>query len=137
MRWPRGGDAIWTSPSALILALATVGATALTLELVGGAQPVFDGRYALSGSGDPIDLGRTSTVGILIALYFLLFRSGPIRIAAFAALPLLIIAELASGSRGPFIGLIVGIAVLVWRRTRAWSGGSPVRLVVSAIVVAG
>lgn len=121
---------------ALMLLLSTVGAVAMTLEIVGGAQPVFDGRYALSGSGDPIDLGRTSTIGILIAAYLVLFRGPRVRLVALVSLAPLTVALLASGSRGPFLGLVVGMAVLLWRRSRVSADGAPVRHMLLAIAVA-
>jgi O-antigen ligase len=99
---------------ALTLAVAVVAAVALLLEILAGVQPTFHGRYAVSNRDyDPIALGRFTGAGILIALYTLLAGRMALRIAALAAAPLLTVAFLASGGRGPVVGLLAGLIVLL------------------------
>jgi O-antigen ligase len=120
--------------SALVAALA---AATLVVELAQGLQPVFTGRYALAGVDDPIELGRQSGTGLLIALYALLFRGGRARLLALALLPFLAVALLASGSRGPLLGLLVGAAVLVVGRARISGGRRRLGFAFLALAVMG
>ena len=99
---------------ALMLAVAVVAAVALLLQILGGVQPTYHGRYAVSNRDyDPIALGRISGAGILIALYALLAGRAGVRAVALAVAPLLTVAFLASGGRGPVVGLLAGLIVLL------------------------
>ena len=99
---------------ALMLAVAVVASVALLLQILNGVEPTYEGRYAVSNQDyDPIALGRVTAGGILIALYALLSGRTGLRIVALAAAPLLTVAFLASGGRGPVVGLVAGLAVLL------------------------
>jgi O-antigen ligase len=99
----------------IILAVSTLGAVVLVVRFgTGGAQEVLPGRYAISPEDDPIGLGRGAAEGLLIAIYVLLSRrSATTRLWAIAAFPALAIAVVASGSRGPVVGLAFGLLVLL------------------------
>ncbi len=81
----------------------------------GGAQEVFAGRQSLSADVNPIFLARSLAEGALICVYFLVGRyvSTTLRIMSFALLPLFAVALVATGSRGPLLALLVGLAVLL------------------------
>ena len=119
----------------LTCAVAIVGAVGFLVNLVGGAQPVFTGRYALS-QDDPIALGRLSAAGLLIALYAILTARVAVRLVALCALPVLLTAFLASGSRGPLVGLLLGLVVLVGLLAREGRAGGRGPLLVGAVVLA-
>lgn len=97
------------------LAVATLGAIVLVVRFgTGGAQEVLPGRYAISPEDDPIGLGRGAAEGLLIAVFLMLSRrSATTRLWAVAALPALAVAVVASGSRGPVVGLAFGVLVLL------------------------
>jgi O-antigen ligase len=99
----------------IVLAVSTLGAVVLVVRFgTGGAQEVLPGRYAISPEDDPISLGRGAAEGLLIAIYVLLSRrSATTRLWAIAAFPALAIAVVASGSRGPVVGLTFGLLVLL------------------------
>jgi O-antigen ligase len=129
---------------ALTLVVAVAGAVVLIDNFVGGqAQEVLPGRFALSAEENPIFLGRASADGLIIAIYALVAGAAlPYRICALASLPALAIALLAAGSRGPVLGLLVGVAVLLALlvhsraiRRRAPILGMAVVLAVAATVV--
>lgn len=80
----------------------------------GALSPTIGGRYSLTAEEHPIELGRDSAAGLLVAVYFLLSHASRYaRAVSLASLPLLAIALLASGSRGPVLGLAVGLLSLV------------------------
>jgi O-antigen ligase len=93
---------------ALFLLVAAGGAMLLLFKiLTGSAQTVFYGRYALE---NPIGFARTSADGILFVVFVLVAASSlRLRYLALALLPILGVALLASGSRGPVLGLLVGL----------------------------
>jgi hypothetical protein len=97
------------------LAVSALGAAVLVVKFgTGGAQQVLPGRYSISPEDDPIGLGRGAAEGLLIAIYLMLSRrSATARLWAVAVLPALAIAVVASGSRGPVVGLAIGLAVLL------------------------
>lgn len=100
---------------ALTLLVAVAGAVVLIDNFLGGqAQEVLPGRFALSAEENPIALGRVSADGLIVAIYLLVAGTAlPYRICALASLPALAIALLAAGSRGPVLGLLVGVAALL------------------------
>jgi O-antigen ligase len=120
---------------ALTCAIAVIGAVALLISIISGAEPVFTGRYALS-EDDPIALGRLSAAGLLIALYALLTARSAVGSLALCAVPVLLVALLSSGSRGPFIGLVLGLVVLwgLLARGERTAGRRP--LLVGAVILA-
>jgi O-antigen ligase len=99
----------------IVLAVSTLGAVVLVVRFgTGGAQEVLPGRYAISPEDDPIGLGRGAAEGLLIAIYLMLSRrSATTRLWALAAIPALAIAVVASGSRGPVVGLTFGLLILL------------------------
>jgi O-antigen ligase len=119
---------------ALMLAVAFAGAVGLLVELISGAQPVYPGRYGLAGD-DPITLGRLTATGLLIAIYALLTAGAAVRSAALCAIPVLAVAFLASGSRGPFVGFLVGLIVVAGLMARKHGLAARWPLVVGGIVL--
>ena len=99
----------------LLLAVAALSALLLVKQLLSGqAIAEVGGRYSISPQENPIFLGRRSSDGIIIALFLLLTGdTGGKRMLGLAAIPFLSVALLASGSRGPVLGLIVGALVLL------------------------
>ena len=118
----------------LMLVVAVVGAIGLLVELVSGAEPVYPGRYGLPGE-NPITLGRLTAAGLLIATYALLTAGAAVRSLALCTVPVLAVAFFASGSRGPFVGLLFGLIVLgaLMARERGLGGRWP--LVLGGIVL--
>ena len=119
----------------LIGGVATLASAVLIVQLVSGLEPTHPGRYSLESAGNPIELGQQASVGILVATYFALTRDGWMRQAAVAALPLLGVALLASGSRGPLIGLLAGATILFVLLYR--NGGAPIDLKTVGAAAAG
>jgi O-antigen ligase len=118
---------------ALMLAVAVVASFALLLQILNGVEPTYEGRYAVSNRDyDPIALGRVTAGGILIALYALLSGRTGLRIVALAVAPLLTVAFLASGGRGPVVGLVAGLVVLL---SLPAAGARRRRLMVLGVVV--
>ncbi len=104
------------------LAVAAVTSLLFLIQLVtGAAQQVFNGRFSIAAQEYPIDLARTTADGLLIAVYYLLAterRSLRLRVALVT--PLVAIAMIAAGSRGPVVAFVVGLAALL-----ALSAASP------------
>jgi O-antigen ligase len=100
---------------AIVLAVAVGEGTVLLLKLLSGnIHMTFEGRFALSAQEYPIYLGRDSADGLIIAIYAVLTATRTwTRMAAVAALPLLTVAMLAAGSRGPVVACLIGVIVLV------------------------
>jgi O-antigen ligase len=100
---------------ALALLVAAAGALVLLRDLLQGtAEPLLGGRFAISEESHPIQLGRGSAEGIILAAYFLLTAKRVwLRALGFACLPILAISLFASGSRGPLVGLVAALLVLV------------------------
>ena len=99
----------------VMLAIATLTAVVLVVRFgTGGAAEVLPGRFSISPEDDPISLARGAAEGLLIAVYLMLSRrAATTRLWAVAALPALAIAVVASGSRGPVVGLTFGLVVLL------------------------
>jgi O-antigen ligase len=99
----------------LAAAVATLGAFVLMIQLLrGSAQEIFASRFTLSPENDPISLGRASATGVLLAVYLVLSRENVlVRGLAAVSIPVLAVALFASGSRGPAVGMVVGLAVFV------------------------
>lgn len=97
----------------LILAVSIAGAAVLVFEFVsGGAKTVLPDRFSISPEDDPISLGRESANGLLIGVYLLLAgRAAASRVWVIALLPVLAIALVAAGSRGPVVGVIAGLLI--------------------------
>lgn len=104
------------------LGVAAVTSVLFLFKLVSGsAQQVFTGRLSISAQEYPIDLARTTADGLLIAVFYLLAterRSLRLRMALIA--PVVAIAMISAGSRGPVVAFVVGLAALI-----ALSAASP------------
>jgi O-antigen/teichoic acid export membrane protein len=101
----------------LLVSLLIAGAGALLFLgnlVLGHAHANVGGRYSLSAQEYPIELGRDSATGLMIAIYLMLTTiSHRIRtLALFVSLPLAI-AMLAAGSRGPVLAFAFGLGWLL------------------------
>ena len=97
----------------LILA-AVIGVVLLWHLARGDAQTFFANRYTISAQENPIQLGRESADGLIVATWVLLAATRPaVRLAAAAVLPVLVVTLLSSGSRGPVLGAVVGLVTLM------------------------
>ena len=91
----------------------------------GQVAATVGGRFSLDQQASPIGLGRDAATGILVAIFLVLAaRSSLLRLFALGAIPLIAVSFIAAGSRGPVIGLVVGLLVLLAlalreRKTRA------------------
>lgn len=123
----------------LLMGVATIAAVGVLVQILSGNAPMFEGRYALSNNVedyDPIELGRLTAAGTLIALHAVLnARTTAVRMAALYALPLLTVAFLSTGGRGPVVGMIAGLAVLVAGQVFSAGGTRRAILLGGAIVV--
>jgi len=73
----------------------------------------------------------------MIAVFVLLVSSVPwMRVLAFAAVPLVAVALLASGSRGPVLGLVVGLGVLLVLTVQEPTARRRVGLVIAGVALA-
>ena len=101
----------------LVVTLAAAVAEALLLLKQfgsGGGHEVNPGRYTVSVDANPISAGRGAAAGFVIAMFLMLVPvSAAVRFFATVALPLVAIALLASGSRGPILALVLGISVML------------------------
>ena len=106
----------WHLERLLTVTLLIAGASGLVLAfrlLQGNAQTVFTNRYSISSQENPIQFARQSADGLLIAVYVTLASTRRwARIPALLLLPILAVALLAAGSRGPVLGGIVGLVTL-------------------------
>ena len=106
----------WHLERLLTVTLFIAGASGVVLlwRLVqGNAQLIFTGRYSISSSEDPIQFARQSADGLTIAVYMVLASTRrSLRIPALVLVPILSIALLAAGSRGPVLGALVGLVTL-------------------------
>ena len=85
----------------------------------GEAQAVFDSRFTISSLENPIQLGRQAADGLLFGTYVLLSAGrARTRAAATVITPVLALALLAAGSRGPVLGAAVGLVMLFAVLTR-------------------
>jgi O-antigen ligase len=103
----------------LWLTLSVLVSTAAALTLIenilrGKAAPVYSDRLVLATQSGPIDLGRAAGFGLLIGVYLLIAKTTfSRRMIAFVSVPLLCVALMASGSRGPTLALFIGFLLLV------------------------
>jgi O-antigen ligase len=95
---------------------------------------VYDDRFGLGGD-NPITLGRLTATGLLIAVYALFTARAPVRTLALWALPVLAVAFLSAGSRGPFVGLLFGLIVFLGLMARERGLGGRWPLVLAGIVL--
>jgi O-antigen ligase len=124
---------------ALTLVVAVASAVVLIDKFIGGqAQQVLPARFALSPEQNPIFLGRKSADGVIIAIYLLVgsVAALPYRIFALASLPALAIALIAAGSRGPVLGLLLGVAALLALLVRSRASRRRIPLLVISVVLA-
>lgn len=122
----------------LTLLVAMASALVLMENFIGGQpQEVLPGRFALSPEENPIFLGRKSADGVIIAIYLLVagvaLRQ---RICALVCLPALAIALLAAGSRGPILGLLVGLAAFFALALRSSASRRRIPILVISAVLA-
>ena len=98
-----------------LLVVSVGGAVLLVLHVAaGGSQSVLPVPVTFSEADHSISMGRQMTVGVLVALALVLGRGDSAqRLFAAASLPLLVTALIASGSRGPMVALIGGLAVIL------------------------
>ena len=108
----------------VVVACAT--AVVLARGLASGqVAATVGGRFSLDQQASPIGLGRAAAAGILVAIFLVLAaRSNLLRLFALGAMPLMAVSFIAAGSRGPVLGLVVGLVVLLVlalreRRSRA------------------
>jgi O-antigen ligase len=96
------------------LVMALLSAVAIARGLLSGAQASVGGRFSLTAEDSPIGLGREAADGILVGVFILLTRqTAAIRVFAIGALPIVTVALVASGSRGPAVGLVIGFITLL------------------------
>jgi O-antigen ligase len=130
----------------LTLGVALAGAVVLTQHLSSNdATQLFNARYTIGTTYNPIWVGRTAAIGVLISLALILGGfSRRISLVGYVSLPFLAVALLASGSRGPVVALLAALVVLVglvmqnrqlrWRLAQI-GVGVVVALVVAALIV--
>ncbi len=99
----------------LILAVTAGGALMLLFQLLAGsAQAAVGERFSLSAQEYPIYLARSSADGLIIAIYAILTAtSSKVRLLAIAACPVLVVAMIAAGSRGPVLAFLFALIVLI------------------------
>ncbi len=99
----------------LLLIVASCGALLLIFKLLsGGLHTTLASRFSLSATEYPIYLGRSAADGVVLAICAVLVATRVwARMAAAAVLPLLVVALLAAGSRGPVVAFMVGLIGLV------------------------
>ncbi|HKP16914.1 MAG TPA: O-antigen ligase family protein [Gaiellaceae bacterium] len=103
---------LWLGLSLATLALGSL--VILRKLLAGEATDVLPGRLALYAEAGPIALARGAATGLLLAIFVLLAarRAWP-RTAALAVIPILAVAFIGAGSRGPVVGLAAGLLILL------------------------
>jgi O-antigen ligase len=99
----------------VLLALTAVSSLLFLVQLIdGAAQQVINGRFSLATQEYPIDLARASADGLLVAIYFLLSADRrSLRVPVALATPVVAIAMVAAGSRGPVVAFAVGLIALL------------------------
>ncbi len=115
---------ILTSPAKMMrlfltMAAAGLAVSAMALSGLGGYERLT------TPSGDTIQMGHDAALGIVIVWFGLLpHRSLPVRVILYAAIGLMGIGMVGSGSRGPFIGfsLAIFISIIFQRRVGFGSG---------------
>ena len=98
-----------------LLVVNATGALFFMYDLVAGtAQTVVGGRYSLGAAEYPIDMGRASADGLLLAIYAVLTTTRRVpRTLAVIAIPILAVALAAAGSRGPVVAFAFGLLALL------------------------
>jgi len=99
----------------LTFAILSAGALLFVADLLSGsARTVVPGRFSLAAQEYPIYLARASADGTLIATFIFLSASRPRpRFWAAAMSPVLLVAMIAAGSRGPVLAFAFGLVTLV------------------------
>jgi O-antigen ligase len=99
----------------LMLTIAATGALLLMVELAtGAASNLIADRFSISAQEYPIQLGRSSSDGLLLAIYGMLaWRSLSGRLWATAAFPALAVTLIAAGSRGPVVAFAIALVTLL------------------------
>ena len=99
----------------LLLGTVALGSLVLIQSLIsGGAQEVLPGRLALYAQAGPIGLARGAATGVLLAIFVVLVAPAAWRrAAALALIPVLGVAFIGAGSRGPVLGLVAGLGALL------------------------
>jgi O-antigen ligase len=97
------------------LAITSAGALLFLFNLVsGGAHATVGGRFSLAAQEYPIELGRDSGDGLLVAVYAILAATSTrARNWGLAVTPVLAVALIAAGSRGPVVAFVFGLLALV------------------------
>lgn len=116
---------------ALMLAIAAGGALLLVMELAtGSAQQAIAGRFTISTQEYPIQLGRSSSDGLLLAIYVMMAaRTLRARLLAVALFPALAVTLIASGSRGPVLAfLFAGLVLLALAAANQRARGQLIRV---------
>jgi len=116
------------------MTLLTAGliASLTSLNMLGGHE-----RLTTPG-GDTIQLGHDAALGIAILWFGLLpGQKVPVRVGLYAALGVMLVAMLGSGSRGPFIGLAGCILLSVWYRRRVGFRSGQLIFDFGALVILG
>jgi O-antigen/teichoic acid export membrane protein/O-antigen ligase len=98
-----------------LLVVDATGALFFMYDLLAGtAQTVVGGRYSLGAAEYPIDMGRASADGLLLAIYAVLTATKRVpRTLAVIAIPILAVALAAAGSRGPVVAFAFGLLALL------------------------
>jgi O-antigen/teichoic acid export membrane protein len=98
-----------------LLVVDATGALFFMYDLVAGsAKTVVGGRYSLGAAEYPIDMGRASADGLLLAIYAVLTTTKRLsRTLAVIAIPILAVALAAAGSRGPVVAFAFGLLALL------------------------
>jgi len=134
----------------ITLAIAGGEALLLMLKLVSGGgagQETLRNRLSLSAKEYPIYLARSAADGLVIAIYAVLAAVRTwTQLGAIALIPLLAVAMLAAGSRGPVVAFVIGVITLIAltaasrrgrRRLLLVTGGLILAAVVAAVIVPG
>lgn len=110
----------WSRERLRILLLGTLlvsvaGAVILVVYVAaGGTRSILPVGLTFSDGDHSISMGRQMAVGIILAAGITLSRQdAATRVLAAAALPVLLAALIASGARGPVVGLIAGVTALI------------------------
>lgn len=125
-----------------VLATDGTGAVIFLYKLLSGtALTVFSGRLSLAAAEYPIDMGRASADGLLLAVFTVINTNRrQLRLAAIAIAPVLIVALISAGSRGPVVAFAFGLLALLGlsatsRRARRRLGLVAAAFLIATIVV--
>ncbi|MGI8715002.1 MAG: O-antigen ligase family protein [Solirubrobacteraceae bacterium] len=98
----------------LTLGVTVVESLFLVEKILSGGSQFYAGRYTVSNQEGPINLGRDSATGVLIAMYLILVSPrGRLRTCAIVALPLCLISLVGAGSRGPIVAFVIGLVTVL------------------------